>query len=317
MDMQLEEGEISDGSDDDNINPYIPLERPGAHFEPIKGFDSDNPAMDMDATSSKQRKPPGLQSSSDSDSDDEETNVKRLKVSSPIKNKYNIWNKDPDGDLTDILNQVGMDEMPDPENSRNVENYPLPFKRSDNRNGKFLRARRRKIPQKALGKDGELAKKFARILDCLEVNETNSFEEVAEDITKKLKERNQELILKIVIVLGKEKAIQVYEKTRLIEKMGGMLINNGSRKRTSGGVFIFLVRSDKEISDDKLMAIFESDDQQQKDVCKLLNSLKKRRRRKKGSKHNAEKSSSELSNPPPSPDLPQQFPTDQPLDFLL
>ncbi|XP_073980435.1 uncharacterized protein [Rhodnius prolixus] len=305
MDMQLEEGELSDSSEEGDINPYIPLERPLLHFEPVCNNGDENPAMDEEVTSSSQVQPPGLLDS-DSETDADDNHSKRLKLSAPAKSKYNIWNKDPDGDLTDFLNQVGMDDKSAFDDHRNVENYPLPFKTSYKPNSNF-QTKKRKLPKrrKCAQEPREDLKKLTRNLDLLEVNEDSAIEEVAEDITKKLQECNQELILRIVIVLGKDKAIQLYEKTRVIEKLGGMLIANGARKRTSGGVFIFLVRTDKDLSEDKLKAIFEKDLEQTKNIRKTMDKTRKKRKGKHLKRSKNKESPSELSNPPPSPNLPE------------
>lgn len=49
-------------------------------------------------------------------------------------------------------------------------------------------------------------------------------------------------VARVVRVLGIERAQDFFEQTLMIEATGGMLLPNGSRRRTSGGVFFKIVR---------------------------------------------------------------------------
>jgi len=62
-----------------------------------------------------------------------------------------------------------------------------------------------------------------------------------------------------VDIIGKEKAIDFFQKTKEIEENGGMLIMNGSRRRTAGGVYFWLVKNDKHIPQEKIREIFYYD----------------------------------------------------------
>lgn len=75
----------------------------------------------------------------------------------------------------------------------------------------------------------------------------------------------------MVDIIGKEKAIDFFQKTKKIEEGGGMLIMNGSRRRTAGGVYFWLVKNDKHIPQEKIREIFyydqkESSEQRKKAV---------------------------------------------------
>ena len=67
------------------------------------------------------------------------------------------------------------------------------------------------------------------------------------------------VVEKIVDIIGKAKAIEFYEKTKKIEEDGGMLIINGSRRRTPGGVYLFLVKNDRHIPRADIREIFMQD----------------------------------------------------------
>lgn len=107
---------------------------------------------------------------------------------------------------------------------------------------------------------------------------------------------------KIVDVAGKGRAIEVFKETQRIEAEGGLMImvglvvpqlskqtlmscwnhfQNQTRRRTPGGVFLFLLRSDGNLTREQLGKIFDEDRQKYKEVMKMkkkmkLNSLKKK-----------------------------------------
>lgn len=60
-------------------------------------------------------------------------------------------------------------------------------------------------------------------------------------------------------IIGAQKSIDFYEKTRKIEEEGGMLIMNGSRRRTAGGIYLWLVKNDEHIPQEKIREIFSMD----------------------------------------------------------
>ena len=64
-----------------------------------------------------------------------------------------------------------------------------------------------------------------------------------------LGEMNPELILFAVKTIGVKAANRIFSRTKGVEKSGGMHVDNQSRRRTPGGVFLKLLRSDKYIPD--------------------------------------------------------------------
>lgn len=73
-------------------------------------------------------------------------------------------------------------------------------------------------------------------------------------------------------IIGKQKAIDFFQKTRKIEEDGGMLIMNGSRRRTAGGVYFWLVKNDKHIPQEKIREIFYYDQKESEQKRKTGNS---------------------------------------------
>ena len=63
----------------------------------------------------------------------------------------------------------------------------------------------------------------------------------------------QQTIWRIVRTLGPERAQAFVAQAQEIEANGGMVIPDGSRKRTLGGIFFYLVRT--QVTDDEAMQI--------------------------------------------------------------
>lgn len=92
---------------------------------------------------------------------------------------------------------------------------------------------------------------------------TASKDEVLNCIMKSLQEQNKELFSRIVENIDAEKLLNTLSKTEDIENAGGMMINSGMRRRTPGGVFIQLLKSDPIMTPELTEEIFPSQDLQQ------------------------------------------------------
>src|SRR5690349_18629044 len=82
-------------------------------------------------------------------------------------------------------------------------------------------------------------------------------EETVSTIAKALGETDEVPLFQItgvVRVLGEETAQKLLVETQETEKNGGMMLPDGSRKRTPGGVFFFLAR--QKLSQADKLAIF-------------------------------------------------------------
>lgn len=98
-----------------------------------------------------------------------------------------------------------------------------------------------------------------KILLPLSTTASDNEEDVARDIADKLNEEKENLIVQVVKVLGKEKAIDLFVQTKKIEEDGGMLIVRGNRRRTPGGIFLFILKQDEGISQEDKQSIFADD----------------------------------------------------------
>lgn len=81
---------------------------------------------------------------------------------------------------------------------------------------------------------------------------------------------------RIVDIIGKEKSIEFYKKTKEIEEDGGLLIMNGSRRRTPGGVYFYLVKNDEHIPQEQIREIFSLDKKEANHTKKKINSARLR-----------------------------------------
>ncbi|CAH2005311.1 unnamed protein product [Acanthoscelides obtectus] len=224
--------------------------------------------------------------SSDTDSDSEPSlkQKKRPKIklkpksrrtTAPKEKKYDVWSTRVQEDfLAETLNSCDVTSK---DRSRNVESYDYtlayklynkdkpeskPFvdqrrgnKRTvDDRRNSHFRQRRR-----SSSSDKEKKKGKPRIILDLAVGTDDSPDEIAKDIGNKLYEEKEDLILKVVQNLGKKRTFEIFKETKKIEEDGGMLIMNQTRRRTPGGVFLYLVRNDYHITPEQKRNIFGED----------------------------------------------------------
>lgn len=96
----------------------------------------------------------------------------------------------------------------------------------------------------ARAKSGEPVRPFRRKPKPDKQQREPSIHEVASTIAQVLGETEQEAhlqIQRIVWALGQAAAHEILEQTLQIEQNGGMMLSDGSRRRTAGGVFFHLV----------------------------------------------------------------------------
>ncbi|GMT31243.1 hypothetical protein PFISCL1PPCAC_22540, partial [Pristionchus fissidentatus] len=87
--------------------------------------------------------------------------------------------------------------------------------------------------------------------------------ELGEQIAKDLGERVSDTVVRIVEAVGATKALALLDDTKKAEQAGGVKVNNGSRRRTPGGVYIMLFKADADIEPAIKEKIFEAGREQQ------------------------------------------------------
>ncbi|EZA53924.1 hypothetical protein DMN91_011561 [Ooceraea biroi] len=282
--LELEDGEIVDDEAGDIFGAYTILQRP--HTAPVTNICTKMRYSDDSDDSAD--------SESDSDSDSARNNVKRpkLKLKKHKKDvskggtlksdKYKVWcTQVQEESLTEDLVSCGVTKNPYQERSVESYNFTLGFgynNREHHNNNSSEDEEKETEPRLTnkrtnsdrynvklrLGKrktfiENDVQKGSARIIADLSTTVESTDADVATDITTKLSEKKDLLIRRIVDIIGKEKAIDFFQKTRKIEEDGGMLIMNGSRRRTAGGVYLWLVKNDKHIPQEEIRQIFYYD----------------------------------------------------------
>ncbi|GFS92818.1 hypothetical protein NPIL_6141, partial [Nephila pilipes] len=94
---------------------------------------------------------------------------------------------------------------------------------------------------------------------------------------------------RVVKFIGIEKAMQLLKMTEDIEENGGMMIKNQQRRRTPGGVFFQLLKSDKNIEKIAIDNIFEGEMNTYEHKRSLEEKKKSRNRRSKKGKKKSQK----------------------------
>lgn len=121
------------------------------------------------------------------------------------------------------------------------------------------------------------------------------------------------LTVRIVNIVGCDLAIRLFKETQKIESDGGMLIVNGMRRRTPGGVYLFLLKNCDDITKKQKKDIFLDDsrkciksrksaqaERRDQEVEELKKSLQIEKELPQLS-NRGELLVGALSNPPPSP----------------
>ncbi|KAK0182042.1 hypothetical protein PV327_000213 [Microctonus hyperodae] len=279
--VDLEDGEVVDDEPLDAFAPYKVLQRP---------LTSNNSKITIETNYSDESEDTS-ESGSDSDSQIALQKMKRPKLkakrrkagadTSNVPNKYKVWcTQVQEEALTEDLVSCGVTKKL--HQGRNVENYELPrhyhlngYDQPNNNSSdeegpvasrttnKRTQADRRNVKLR-LGKkqslmDVDTQKGAVKTMLELSTTVESSDSAVANDIAEKLDEKKDSLIARVVDIVGKAKAIEFYEKTIEIEKNGGILIMNGSRRRTPGGVYLYLVKNDDHIPQEQIREIFAVD----------------------------------------------------------
>nr|XP_046234404.1 phosphorylated adapter RNA export protein [Scatophagus argus]XP_046234405.1 phosphorylated adapter RNA export protein [Scatophagus argus] len=131
-------------------------------------------------------------------------------------------------------------------------------------------AKRKRSVRERLGPRAEMD-----IKGRYEITEDDPEDKVADEIAHRLQEPKKDLIVRIVEVIGKKKAIELLGETVTLEETGGVYTIDGSRRRTPGGVYINLLKNTPSITKAQVRKIFS--EEQQKEY-KIKKTAQKRRR---------------------------------------
>ncbi|XP_062603417.1 phosphorylated adapter RNA export protein-like [Saccostrea cucullata] len=166
----------------------------------------------------------------------------------------------------DLANELSDSESHDPFNK--VVDLPE-MDANSSRKRKRTRKERRPVKERVKMHDD---RDFEEPLPDLEADK------IVKMITRKLNEPKVYLIERIYRIIGKEKTLDLFYKTQDIEEAGGLLIQNKTRRRSPGGVFIHLLKSDKSVSPEQVDEIFAKEEQE------FIQSLEERKQKRKEQK---------------------------------
>lgn len=102
-----------------------------------------------------------------------------------------------------------------------------------------------------------------KILPKITTSFNTSDEEYGQKLAKNLEEENQDLIIRAVSVIGKDECLKLYTNTQNIERKGGMLTINKQRRRTPGGIFLWLLKTSNRYDEKQKREIFDGDKEKQ------------------------------------------------------
>ncbi|ALC40541.1 Phax [Drosophila busckii] len=282
--------------------------------------------------------------------------------------KYNVWTAALQEEA--LSENMRSCDVTRPSNDRNVENYDFPQKYRNNGENSLKRRlsnssdeasahpalKRGRQSSRSIGgaqRDktsikNRLGQRVRRCNSSTSGSSDNSSEprhivdlndisgrdscDVAKEMASKLYEEKDELLVRVVQVLGVDVPLQLYKETQRIEADGGMMIKNGRRRRTPGGVFLFLLKHNDNITPEQQKSIFSEDrhnetksrkqietlirDRKVEELKKCLNeqstelpTLSSRKEHyMQGGESIVQHQPGNLSNPPPSPEHEQGTP---------
>merc|ERR1712240_10310 len=88
-----------------------------------------------------------------------------------------------------------------------------------------------------------------QIVDIAEISPVEGTdEEFGEEVAERLKEEKEEMMISLVKFVGRKVVWDFFKETQRIEGEGGMVINNGARRRTPGGVLFHLLRKTEDVT---------------------------------------------------------------------
>ena len=119
-----------------------------------------------------------------------------------------------------------------------------------------------------------------RLLRPLEIDKKTDAMIVGREIAYRLHEKKMRLIGHVVRVIGSSMAMEVFNETKKICKSGGLKVDNGERRRSPGGTFLYILKNRGYASDAQMKDIFKSENERSKEAKKHRTRTQKNEKRK-------------------------------------
>lgn len=119
-----------------------------------------------------------------------------------------------------------------------------------------------------------------RLFRHLEVEKKTDPMIVGREIAYRLQEKKMQLIGHVVRVIGFTLSMEVFSETKKICKSGGLKVDNGERKRSPGGIFLYILKNRGYASATQMKEIFKSENERNKQGKRYRCKLKKNEKRK-------------------------------------
>lgn len=153
-------------------------------------------------------------------------------------------------------------DFPQDEGAKSHKRRRLAHSGNDSSSSASSTSRSRKRAQKFRNRNRNkfLTKPISKILANMKTSvDGDEYEEFANELATNLEEQNIELMHRVVAVIGKKASLELYKTTQNVEREGGMLTMNRIRRRTPGGVFLFLLKESSEVDEESRKKIFNND----------------------------------------------------------
>ncbi|XP_061409511.1 phosphorylated adapter RNA export protein isoform X2 [Lethenteron reissneri] len=133
-----------------------------------------------------------------------------------------------------------------------------------------VQKRKRRPVKERLGERAEMD-----FVGRYELKEDDPADRIAEEIAYRLREAKEDLIVRVVSIIGVKKSLELLYETAEIERNGGLMIVNGTRRRTPGGVYLNLMKSTPSVTQEQIKEIFHEENQ--RDYASKKAALKRRK----------------------------------------
>lgn len=179
-------------------------------------------------------------------------------VEMPKRKRNTIWSDILEDQLiSEDLGSCLLKNKPANYGSRGQESYDYTLKYADSEHKKDSDLEMSEDEESESEKRSVSSRNTFRPNRYVELDNTEK--DAVRKINRVLNEKKVHLLRRVVKYIGIEKAMSLLKMTEEIEENGGMMIANHTRRRTPGGVYIQLLKTDKNIAKEIMDKIFEGE----------------------------------------------------------